>query len=76
MNEFEDDLWKLIEDYPHPSLEIGCYKICVYDDGDEDDGFAIYKNGLFIEHLEIPQNIIDYFEKVGFDWKDTDYVIE
>ena len=76
MNEFEDDLWKLMEDYPHPSLTIDCYKICVYDDSDKDDGFVIYKDGLFVEYLEIPQHVIDYFEKVGFDWKDTDYVIE
>jgi len=74
MNEFEDDLIKLMEDYPHPKIIIDKYKIAI--GGNNHEYYMIYENNKLAGCFERSQDVIDYLEEVGFYWKSMDYVIE
>ena len=74
--DLEDDLHKLIEDFPHPKLIMGEYEIIIEGMDDYDEHYELYKDSKFIQSFEIPQNIIDYFEEEGIDLESMNYEIE
>lgn len=72
---FEEDIWRLMEDFPHPKLVIGKYTICVEGNDDYDEHYELYEDNVLTQCFEIPQNLIDYFNEIGFNWRDSDYII-
>ena len=75
LEDFENDLWKLIRDFPHPKLIIGEYEIHIEGDDDYDEDFVVYKDGKFIGYFEIPQNIIDFLGEEGISCVEMNYKI-